>query len=996
LNLYLNLEGSGPEWEESEKPALIQLHGMGYEVKSQKEINLKRESYNDPLLLNRLEHTIRRLNPLIEEEGIRDAIRQLQNFQTNIAIDANEIAHAKMVGLSRQSLQPITVTEDRGEGKKPYTVKIFDFKNVENNDFLVTNQFVMWGHKDNIYPDVVIFVNGIPLVVIECKSPYIANPIHEAISDNIARYQEGNSGFEKLFYYTQIVVATCGTQAQYATPYSNENVYREWKDPYPITIDDVKKKFGRARKQEILIAGMFSKENLMHLLRNFTVYETDENKRIKKLARYQQFRAVLKTIKRVLSGKIPSEQGGIIWHTQGSGKSLTMLWLVLMLKRIFGNPTVLIVTDRKQLDRQIHDTFKACGYPNPEKAKDKDDLKSMIENNKGKTIMTTIFKFPFFKDGKPHAVSQERVFVCCDEGHRSQGGVTHADMRAALPNAVFFGYTGTPLLKKSKTRRIFGDYIDTYKISQSEADGATLPIYYEGRMTDLQVEGESVDKAFDRITKDVDKDTKEEAKRKYANKTAIASSPGRIKKIALDIVEHYEKAIRPNGLKAMIVAPSRAAAVLYKEELDKLNAPESRIIMTSMPQDKTLGWDKYELSAADRERYAERFKLALEEEGLSILIVVDMLMTGFDAPILQVMYLDQGIKEHNLLQAIARVNRPYRKAKKHGLIVDYWGISKNLRDAFSMYDNADILDIVKPLDDAKHQLELRHKKVMSHFENVDKNDLDVLISLLEPIDFREEFDHDYKQFTKYMEMVLPDPDAIKYRPDLTFLSKTRAAVRTAYIDENLDLRDLGAKVKKLIEESISASQIYYLIPPSKIDNKNFMKLIDSYKSNKVKASVIETKARKIIDENEETNPSHFHSLRRKLEDLIDELKEKKFDDAKTFNTLRQFMSELFDETADEVIGTEVKILAAIYNILTEHIDAEKAGKMAEEIVNALKEDKEVINWHRKEPIMKEMRKKIKDVLHENDMKDFDTNDAIAVQIIGILKASLKKVKTVEL
>jgi len=392
----LNLEGNGPEWEESEKPALEQLILMGYEYKSQKELNLVRESYSDPLLLNRLEHAIRRLNPLIEEEGIHDAIRQLQKFETNIAIDANEKTHAKMIGLSRKNLQPITVAEDRGDGKKSYTVKIFDFENVENNDFLVTNQFTMWGYKDNIYPDIVIFVNGIPLVVIECKSPFISNPIHDAISDNIARYQEINTGFEKLFYYNQIVVATSGTQTQYANPYSSENYYTEWKDPYPITIKDVKEKFGRARKQEILLAGMFSKEILLELMRNFTVYETDDNKRVKKIARYQQFRVVQKTFARILSGKTPLEKGGIIWHTQGSGKSLTMHWLALKLKRKFGNPTVLIVTDRKQLDRQIHDTFKSCGFPNPEKARDKDDLKTLVEKHKGKTIMTTVFKFPFF------------------------------------------------------------------------------------------------------------------------------------------------------------------------------------------------------------------------------------------------------------------------------------------------------------------------------------------------------------------------------------------------------------------------------------------------------------------------------------------------------------------------------------------------------------------------------------------------------------------------
>ena len=293
---------------------------------------------------------------------------------------------------------------------------------------------------------------------------------------------------------------------------------------------------------------------------------------------------------------------------KGSCKSFSIVWLDLQIKRKYQNPTILVVTDRRQLDRQIHDTFVSCGFPNPIKAEDIDDLKSLITNHKGKTIMTTIFKFPFFKDVDPHAVSEEQLFVLVDEGHRSQHGVTHADMRTALPNSVFFAFTGTPLIKKSKTRQVFGDYIDTYKISESEADGATVPIYYDGRLNELHVEGENVNKEFDRITKDYDKETKMHEMKKHANKTAIANAPERIKKIGLDILEHYENTIKPNGLKAMIVAPSRAAAVTYKEELDKLNGPESKIIMTSMPKDKELGWDKYELTQSDKERYAERFK----------------------------------------------------------------------------------------------------------------------------------------------------------------------------------------------------------------------------------------------------------------------------------------------------------------------------------------------------------------------------------------------------
>ena len=982
----MTLQGYGPEWEQSERPALEQMIQLGFEYKTRAELDKTRKSDMEPLLMDRLEQAISRLNPWIDEFGIEDAIRQLKKFETSIQIDANEIAHARIIGLSTVQLEPITVMQDLGDGNKPRTVKIIDFDDVEKNDFLVTNQFFLKGYKDDILPDVVLFVNGIPVVVIECKSPFISNPINEAITNNLARYQQTKTGFESLFYYTQILVATCGTQARYAPTFALGHHYKEWKDPYPLTDDDIEQKFGRSRKQEILIGGMLAKEHLLELIRNFTVFQTEENKRIKKIAKYQQFRAVQRTIKRIDSGNTPVEKGGIIWHTQGSGKSLTMFWLALKLKRLYENPTVLIITDRKQLDKQIHNTFKACGFPNPIQAKDRENLKETIENNRGKTITSTVFKFPFFKDEEPYAVSEESCFVLIDEGHRSQYGLTSAAMRAALPNAIFFAYTGTPIIKNAKTQDKFGSYIDTYKISESEADGATVPIYYEGQFSDMHVPGETVEKRFERITKDVDEKTTELARKKYANKTALAAAPDRIKRVAYAIVEHYETHVRPNGLKAMIVAPSREAAVLYKEELDDLNAPESRIIMTSMPIDKTYGWDKYALTDRDKERYEERFKLPIEDEELSILVVVDMLLTGFDAPILQALYLDQGLKEHTLLQAIARVNRPYGQKKTHGLIVDFWGISENLSTAYQMYDDVDVQEILKQLDDAYKHLELRHAKVMDYFRNVDKNDLDRLIEILIPEDIRESFEHDFREFSKYMDLVLPDPEALKYQNDLRFLAKTRAAARTAFYDENLSLTEIGEKIKKLIKESIKAEESIQLIPPTKIDNTNFIKLVESYGSTKTRASVIEKKARKVIDENESKNPAYYKSLRLRLEEIIEQLRNAKFDDAKSFNQLQDLLTEVFSEEEKlKTVGFDSKEKFAIFSSLEGTFDKDKAKELTLRISNSIK-SLQVIEWPTKENIQKEMRVKIKDILYDQGLESEKVQD-LSVEIVDLMKAN---------
>jgi type I restriction enzyme R subunit len=987
----LSLEGHGPEWEESEKPALEQLIKMGYRYETQKELDQKRTKqdggFGEPIIIDIFKKQIQKLNPWLDEDGIQEVLAKLKKTETEVQLDGNEITHAKIVGRSRANLEPITVTMDQGDGIRPYTVKIIDFENVENNDWLVTNQFNLWGYSGTILPDVMTFVNGIPLALIECKSPFITNPMHEAISDNISRYQKAGTGFDKMYDYVQFNVATSGTQARYATPFAPENLFIEWNDPYPLSSDDVKNEIGRARKQEVLIAGMLAKENFLTLIRDCTVFETVNDKRIKKIAKYQQFRAIQKALKKYGSGTIPSEKGGVVWHTQGSGKSLNMVMLAIQMKRKFQNPTILIVTDRKQLDRQIHDTFKSCGFPNPVRAQNKDKLKELISGNKGKTIMTTIFKFPFFENEDPHTVSEEEVIILIDEAHRTQSGLTHADMRAALPNATFIGYTGTPLLKKSKkmTVEIFGDYIDKYTIAESERDGATVPIYYESRAIPTHVGNQSLDKVFDRITQGVDDETKTLAKRKYANKTAIASAPERIKQVTLDLLEHYENTIRPNGLKAMIVAPSREAAVLYKEELDKLNAPESRIIMSSMPEDQTKGWDKYELSASDRERYAERFKRPLEDEGLSILIVVDMLLTGFDAPILGVMYLDQGLKEHGILQAIARVNRPYKKIKEHGLIVDYWGISKNLADALEMYDDTDIENIVRPLDDAKHNLKLRYAQAMSHFVNIEKNDLDAHLEYLLPDDVREKFNQDYRNLSKMMEIVLPDPDAIKYRKDFSHLSKIRMAARNKFMDENLDLRYVGEKVKKLITESLNAEEAEQLIAPAKIDRKNFFKNLEDHKSNKVKASMMEATGVKVIQEKKPKDPKKYESLRFRLEELMEELRATKFEDAKSFKTLQDFMEKFLTENEeDEKLDANTRTVIAIFNILK---DLEVDGKeISKKIFDDVK-PKLVVGWSKDESVQASIRAGIKSILSSTGI-EYEIADSLAIEILDVIRANL--------
>lgn len=405
------------EYFRSEKPAIEQLQAMGYEYKEQKDLNNERKDLREVLLYDRLEAAIRKHNPELDEDGVYDALSEINESRFPYALDpldTNEKIRAKLVGLSRTGgLEPITVTQNFGEGNVEKTVKLFDFDNPERNDFLASNQFQLEGLKQPIYPDIVIFVNGIPLVIIECKSPYIKDPINEAVEKNFERYQSRGSGYERLIFFNHFLIATCGTLARHGTIGVSVNHYARWSEAYPLTEEEIEKMCGGRKPKEQEIAGTLSKSHILDLLKNYVIYETFNNRSVKKLAKHQQYRVVTKSVDRLnLEEANIADKGGVIWHTQGSGKSLSMLWLATQLMYKFGNPPIVIVTDRKQLDEQIHGTFKSCGFPDPIAAKSRNHLQSLLSNPRGKTIMTTIQKFGSKAN---HIHTDEKVIALVEE-----------------------------------------------------------------------------------------------------------------------------------------------------------------------------------------------------------------------------------------------------------------------------------------------------------------------------------------------------------------------------------------------------------------------------------------------------------------------------------------------------------------------------------------------------------------------------------------------------
>ncbi|XVJ51452.1 MAG: type I restriction endonuclease subunit R [Vampirovibrio sp.] len=982
------------ELNQAEEPAAEFLQSLGWQFVPAERLDNERASARDVLLLPRLEAAIRRLNPWISEDNIKRVIRTISNPQATNLLEANEQLYNAMT-------YSVSVTQDTGDGMgvKSRSVYLlgFDPEQTQQNEFVFTRQFTVQNVKNqHIIPDIVLFVNGLPLAILECKSPKITDPVGEGIKQ-LARYQEledryVDRGAPKLFETVQVLVSLCGIKAHYATVGTPKAFWSEWKSPYPLSLDEFEKRGFNSHSQNVLLYGLFRLENLLDLIQNFIVFEVDGGRSVKKLARYQQFIAVNESIQRITHNE-GHDRGGIVWHTQGSGKSLTMVYLATKLRRLtaLDNPTLVIVTDRTDLDRQITKTFRNAGFPDPYQATrshykkegkvilDKDDkqkykidsrnlvgsLEELLECSAGRTIMTTVQKFGGFND---EITAADNIFVLVDEAHRTQYKTLAARMRAALPYACFLGFTGTPIDKNDRsTHKTFGSYIHTYTIEEAVKDGATVPIFYEGRLPELFIVDASIDAILKRVFADNTEEELEEIKRRYATEEAIAGSPDRIKKICLDILQHFEQYIHPNGYKAQIVAVNRETAVLYKKTLDSLNAPKSALIMSFNHNDPA----EYKALATKKEDHKsvieDQFKK--KNDPLSILIVCDMLLTGFDAPIEQVMYLDRPLKEHTLLQAIARVNRKADDTKTYGLIVDYWGISENLQDALKVFNPQEIEGALKPKSDELPRLESRHQAILRFFKGKKRDDMEGILRVIEPEDVRAEFDQAFKRFASSLDMVLPDPSGLKFMPDMRWLSDIRLTARNRFRDDTLDLTGCAEKVKKLIEEYVRTIGIQSLMEPLSIFSQEFDEAVEALGSPEAKASEMEHALKHEISVKLKENPVIFKSLKERLEAIIEARKQATIsavEQLKLFAAVRDDLRNIHKQAATKGMSEDQY---AFYSLLN---DSSLGSEQAEELSGLILENLQklvVIDWQDKEDVQREMRRQIKRYLRIASIKD---------------------------
>ncbi|OUJ18041.1 Type I site-specific restriction-modification system R (restriction) subunit [Methanonatronarchaeum thermophilum] len=961
---------SGNEYNYVEGPALDVFESLGYEVFDANlvdEFPDNRKKLSDVVLRNRLRGAIERINPWISENNLNKAVKEIVNVDGVTSMRINKKVHGKLVKHN------VSLKQDRGRGKKHQTVKYVDFEDPEKNEFLVLSQFEVAGLNETIKPDIVVFLNGIPVGVIECKSPTITDPKKKAI-DQLLRYQNNRNGIkegaEKLFYYNQLSVASWGDKSIYGTYQTPKSEYTEWKVHEDKTKEKIKNELGKEnlKSQDILLYSLFEKKRFLDFLRNFTVFRDKGQDLVKMVARYQQYRAVKKALNRIKKRNKSDKQGGVVWHTQGSGKSLSMLFLSLKLRRIKDDPTILLVTDRQALDRQIKSTFEQCGFPNPKRAKSIEDLRRKLKNNTGQTITTLVHKFQEKDEEErfPVLSGDKDIYVMVDEAHRTQYKLLANNMREALPNAFYIGFTGTPIEKnKRNTRRTFGNYIDTYTIDQSIEDGVTLEIFYQGRLADLHLDGVDLDKVFNRVFQDKTEEEKKEIRKRYAQQQDLSEAPRRIDNIVLDILDHFEQKIS-DPFKGMIVTTSRRAAVTYKEKMDKYNGPESAVVISGDHNDSQK-LKKYTPTDEGKERIKDRFKDSSSD--LKFLIVCDMLLTGFDAPIAQVMYLDKPLKEHNLLQAIARVNRPFED-KNYGLIIDYYGVSDNLKEALYKFSEEDIKRCMTGLEDEEvvSRLEAAHRKSKSFFKGKKIDNSEGCVEELEDEQRRIEFNKAYKNFSKMMDILLPSKKATPYLKDLEKLGEIYTRAKNRYRDDSMNLEGAGEKVRGIIKEHITTKGIETINeePVSITDGEEFENKIEELKNNKSKLKEMEHALRYETNVRFDEDPVFYKSLQKKIERLIEIYKKRRLEEKKVIKEFKSMIKAIRTrEQEAKKKGLSDSTELAIYNTLDESlsIDQKELKEISKEITKKIEEEK-TVDWKKKVSVQKDMRKGLKLYLYQ--------------------------------
>lgn len=966
------------ELQLAENPAKEIFQDLGYEYLTAAELSPERGSTSQVVLRERLEQQLRIINPEIPKRGLDEAITVLTSTQSPNLLEDNKVLHEQLV-------DGVQVEYEQNGEQVGRFVNPIDFNNPENNDWLITTQYtVNIGEKPRRRPDMVVFINGLPIGVLEFKNPTDPKATLESAYDQVnQRYW---NDIPNLLRYNEVIGLLSMNEARVG----GLKVGWEWYRPWRYVEDEGHEP--NLPAQEILLRGLFDKDRLLDLIENFVVFSEKDGKLAKLLAGYHQFYGVREAVESA-KNSLGSELGrvGVFWHTQGSGKSLSMVCFVRKIRRSdeFGNPTFVVVTDRNDLDEQIVHTFSDAGY-DVDWADSIIDLREQLDRRSGGLIFTTVQKFQTVGDERLYPVINERedIVVMADEAHRSQTEELGDNLRTALPNASFIGFTATPIHDGDKaTRSTFGDHVSEYKIDRSEKDGSTVPIYYESRFAKLQLNRGVISDAVRELLESGSEDLEDELVQKWTNlRRILENADDRLERLAEDIVEHYND--REIEGKAMVVAISRKAAVKYKQFIEEQpDSPEVEVVISN-PED-------YIDNPPNEGNLKRRFKKP--DDPLKIVVVCDKWTTGFDCPPLHTIYIDRPMKNHNLLQTIGRVNRVY-KDKPGGLIVDYIGIAEDLRIALDKY-TTDIQDMAMvDINTAVKLMKAKHQEAAGYLSRVDYDGWENLSDLeltrlmhraesevIETEEKEQEYRRVVKELRRAFALVTPHSSANAIRSDLLFFEAVADSLESLDHENNSSHEEVDSAMKTLIAEGITADDVISLTGFDKwkseqpIVSEEFLGDVDRVQEPELQAKMLESLIRSEITNRKQQNLAKYESFEEELEATLQKYNNQFLTVDEVIEELRSYANELQQEDRrKERLGLTEEELAfydAISTNSESDIPEDVLSEIAEELCGMLKENVN-IDWTNRQAMRSKLKIQVKGLLRKNGFSHDDYSPLI--------------------
>jgi type I restriction enzyme R subunit len=972
---------------------------MGYKyISEQENKDLRNNNLKNVILKDILKSQLIKINSYeykgqkykFSEQSINNAINDLDVDLGEGLITTSEKIYKKLISGE-------AYTEKLKDGsKKSYTINYIDWENPENNTYHFTEEYSvekqdLTGIKKTKRPDIVVFINGIPLGIIELKKDSVK--ISEGIKQ-IINYQN-DKNIPHLFKYSQIVMAGNNNEVKYATTGTALNFWSIWNEENTEIYEELDKLITdrTITKLDKNIYSLFNKNRFMELIRSYILFDG----RIKKIARYQQYFAIKEALKNINKfDKFGKRKGGLIWHTQGSGKSLTMVLLAKELNRTIPNSKIIIITDRIHLDKQIKNTFNNAGFKgNVVRAYSGNKLTDLLKEGKSSVITTVINKFDNAMN-KKLVINYSNIFVMVDESHRTQYGELHNKMKYVLPNACYIGFTGTPLMKKDKNSfDKFHRLLHKYPMDKAVNDGTVVPLLYESRNIPQEVDNNIIDEKFELISKKLNKHQKEDLKNKWARLSKIVSSEKRIELIAMDIIKHYRGYLEGTEFNAILATNSKFEAVRYykafekygkgdREESEKdiktafvISPPDSKEGATELyKENKKIvqeEWDKIIEGYNCETDYEDQIKSKFINGDIDILIVVDKLLTGFDAPRAKVLYLDKELKDHNLLQAIARVNRVF-EGKDYGVIVDYRGLLGNLDKALTEYsslsnfEEGDIKNTLIDIDNEIINVETIYSHLKDLFKNVksekgNKPEMNDYTAYLEDEKLRNKFYELLGKYSRALNNALSSDKLYKtvsyekigeYKKYLKFCVELRKNASIRYY-EKIDFGEYEDQMQKLLDTHVNATKVEHITELVNIfDVDKFNNLIMRVEGKKAKADVIKNAMIKQIKKDMKKNPVFYEKLSKKIEDIIKKYQDKRITEEEYLEKMRSSLQELRNEGMNiknyypEIILNNSNAKAIYENVKYYFKDLKNKNKDFNEIIGnvALNFD-ELIKSHRK-------------------------------------------------